>query len=59
MGPAMKSAYETAVAEVNKVQEWAGYHPEMAAVLANRTWDSCDHDALAASLVRLRGGGDR
>jgi hypothetical protein len=34
MGPVMKSAYEKAAIEVNKVEEWAGDHPEMATVLA-------------------------
>ncbi|OCK73706.1 hypothetical protein K432DRAFT_364519 [Lepidopterella palustris CBS 459.81] len=33
MGPAMKSAYEKAVAGVNMVEEWAAEHPEMVAVL--------------------------
>ena len=33
MGPAMKSAYEKAAAEVSKVEEWAAEHPEMTAVL--------------------------
>ncbi|KAH8692517.1 hypothetical protein GQ44DRAFT_719802 [Phaeosphaeriaceae sp. PMI808] len=33
MGPAMKSAYEKAIAGVNMVEEWVGEHPEMAAVL--------------------------
>ena len=33
MGPAMKSAYEKAMAEVSNVEEWAGEHPEMAAVI--------------------------
>jgi hypothetical protein len=32
-GPAMKSSYEKAVEGVSKVEEWAGEHPEMAAVL--------------------------
>lgn len=33
MGPAMKSAYDRAVAGINHVREWAGNHPEMAAVV--------------------------
>jgi len=33
MGPAMKSAYEKAIAGVSRVDEWATDHPEMAAVL--------------------------
>ena len=34
MGPAVKAAYEKAVAAVNKVKEWAEEHPEMVAVIA-------------------------
>jgi len=33
MGPAVKAAYEKAVAAVNEVNEWAEAHPEMAAVI--------------------------
>jgi hypothetical protein len=33
MGPAVKTAYEKAVAAVNKVKEWAEAHPEMTAVI--------------------------
>jgi hypothetical protein len=33
MKPAMKSAYEKAIAGINMVEDWAGEHPEMAAVL--------------------------
>lgn len=33
MGPAMRSAYEKATAGIDKVEEWAGDHPEMAAVI--------------------------
>ncbi|MCJ1357465.1 MAG: hypothetical protein MMC33_007461 [Icmadophila ericetorum] len=33
MGPAVKAAYEKAVAAVNEVKEWADAHPEMAAVV--------------------------
>jgi hypothetical protein len=33
MGPAVKAAYEKAVAAVNKVKEWAEAHPEMTAVI--------------------------
>jgi hypothetical protein len=33
MYPALKAAYEKAVAAVNDVEEWAGEHPEMAAVI--------------------------
>ncbi|XTI88947.1 hypothetical protein V2W45_1235449 [Cenococcum geophilum] len=33
MGPAVKAAYEKAVAAVNEVNEWAEAHPEMAAVV--------------------------
>ena len=33
MGPAVKAAYEKAVAAVNMVKEWAEAHPEMTAVI--------------------------
>ncbi|ORY17016.1 hypothetical protein BCR34DRAFT_475514 [Clohesyomyces aquaticus] len=33
MGPAMKEAYDKAVAMVNKVEEWAHANPEMAGVM--------------------------
>jgi hypothetical protein len=33
MGPAMKAAYEKAIAAINAVEEWANAHPEMAAVI--------------------------
>jgi len=33
MGPALKAAYEKAVAAVNMVKEWADAHPEMTAVI--------------------------
>jgi len=33
MGPAMKAAFEKAVAGVNMVEEWVGEHPEMTALL--------------------------